>query len=55
MLSNKSLKGLKKLVKDEAVSHYALCDDTKLDWNDKLQELGHEGLSKYFLSRIKKV
>ena len=49
------LKGLKKLIKEEAVTHYALCDDTKIDWNDKLQELGHEGLSKYFLSRIKRV
>lgn len=49
------LKGLKKLIKEEAVTHYALVDDTELDWNDKLKELGHAKLAEYFLSRIKKV
>lgn len=49
------LKGLKKFIKEEAVTHHALVDDDELDWNDKLIELGHEGLAQYFLSRIKKV
>ena len=47
------MKGLKKLIKEDAITHYALVDDTELDWNNKLQELKNEGLSKYFLSRIK--
>jgi len=49
------LKGLKKFVKEEAATHYALVDDTELDWNDKLKKLGHEGLAKYFMSRIKSI
>lgn len=49
------MKGLKKLNKENVITHYALVDDTASDWNDKLQELGFEGLAKYFISNIKSV
>jgi len=47
------LKGLKRLVEEKAVTHYALVDDTQLDWNDKILELGHDGLARLFLKSIK--
>ncbi len=49
------LKGLKGLVDEKIITHYSLVEDTELDWNDKLKDLGHEGLAKYFLSRISTV
>lgn len=49
------LEGLKKLNNNDVITHYALVDNTELDWNDKLLELGYEGLAKYFLSRVNKI
>lgn len=49
------LEGLKKLIKENAVTHYALVDDTELDWNDILKREGHSGLGRYFLNAIKKM
>jgi len=47
------LEGLKKMINANVATHYALVEDVSFDWNDKLQELGHKELAKYFLSRIK--
>lgn len=49
------IEGLKKLKEEHLLTHYALVDDTNLDWNDKLKELGNIDLAQYFLSRIKKI
>lgn len=49
------IKGLKRLIDEDIVTHYALVDDTALDWNDKLQELGNDEFAKYFINRIKKI
>jgi len=48
------LKMFEKYVQAEAVTHYAFTD-TALDWNDELKRLGHIGLAKYLLERIKPV
>jgi DNA primase len=49
------LKGLSKLKREDVITHYALVEETDKDWNDILVERGHEGLAKYFLSRIAKI
>lgn len=48
------LKMFKKYVDAHAVSHYAFTDQSN-DWNDELKRLGHTGLAKYILERIKSV
>lgn len=45
------LKGLTKLKKADAITHYALVEDTAMDWNDMLKEKGEE-FAQYFLNRI---
>ena len=48
------LKGLTKLRKEDVITHYALVEDTAMDWNDMLKEKGEE-FAQYFLNRIVKV
>jgi 5S rRNA maturation endonuclease (ribonuclease M5) len=48
------LKAFKKLHDAGCLTHYAFTDD-RADWNDELQKLGHAGLSKYFLARVKPI
>jgi hypothetical protein len=48
-------KMLKKAAKIDCITHYAFTGDTEKDWNDKLKELGHKGLAKFFLSCMKDV
>lgn len=49
------IKGLKRLSDGGLLTHYAIVDDTDLDWNDLLVKMGHEKLAEYFIGRIKKV
>ena len=49
------LKGLGKIVKNEAATHYCLTGDSDKDWNDMLREKGHDELAKFFLKNIKAV
>lgn len=48
------LKMLSKFNESMALTHFALPDDGK-DWNDHLQEIGHDAFAKLFLSRVKGV
>lgn len=48
------LKGLSKLKKNEALTHYALVEDTAIDWNDMAKEKGEE-FAQYFLNKITKI
>jgi hypothetical protein len=48
------LKGLSKLSKADALTHYALTQDTEQDWNDVLIEKNGD-FAKHFLSSIKTV
>lgn len=48
------IKMYEKLLEHDASTHYAFCD-IGYDWNDKLKELGHAGLAKYFISRVSRV
>ena len=48
------LKGLAKLSKAEAITHYALTSDPSIDWNDMLSEFGDD-FAKHFLSLIRRV
>lgn len=48
------LKGLTKLKKAEAITHYALTADSSVDWNDELTERS-ESFAQYFLNKITKV
>lgn len=50
--------GLKMLVKFKqanAITHLASTCEFKIDWNDKLRELGHDEFAKYFIKQIAKV
>lgn len=49
------LKGLGKLKKVEAITHYALVEDTTMDWNDVLRESSLEETAKIFMKRITKI
>lgn len=49
------LAGLAKLNTNEAITHYALTEDSELDWNEELRNRGHDKLPNYFLERIAKV
>lgn len=46
------IKMYQKLVKAEAVSHYAFTGDTTKDWNDLLKEMGHKDLAKFVIKSI---
>lgn len=48
------LKGLSKLRKADVITHYALVEDTAMDWNDMLIETSND-FAKYFLNRITKI
>jgi len=47
------LKALSKMKEANCLTHYCLTMDTEKDWNDLLQEKGHEELGKWFLKNIK--
>jgi len=49
------LQGLKKLKEAEAITHYALTMNDELDWNDLLQQHGHEELAQWFLKNVKNI
>ncbi len=49
------LKGLKKLNDAGAITHYALTQDTDLDWNDILKRDGHKKLAELFIKSIHKI
>jgi Toprim-like len=49
------MKGLQKMIDNECVTHYALTDDTELDWNDLIKQLGKEHLATFFLKAVKKI
>jgi len=48
------LKGLAKLKKEDILTHYALVEDTELDWNDVLNEKKEE-FAQFFLGSIKAI
>ena len=48
------LKGLSKLKSEELITHYALVEDTAMDWNDMLVEKG-EDFAQFFLKSIIKI
>ena len=48
------LKMLDKLKDKGCITHYAF-PDIGTDWNDKLKELGHKQLARYFVSRVEKI
>ena len=48
------LKGLAKLKREDAITHYALVEDTAMDWNDVAKEKGEE-FAQYFLKSITKI
>ena len=48
------IKMLDKLRKLEACTHYSLVDDGSKDWNDKIRDLGVEGLAGYFIKNLRK-
>ncbi len=49
------LKMLEKMKTAEAASHYALTLDPTKDWNDMVQEMGHEEFAKWFMKQVKSV
>jgi DNA primase len=49
------LKGLKKLIDKNCVTHYSLTEDNDQDWNDVLKLNGHEYLANLFLKNIKRI
>jgi hypothetical protein len=49
------LKGLSKLSKASAITHYAITGDNELDWNDCLKDLGHHDTATFFLKSIKNI
>lgn len=49
------LKGIRRAVDRECITHVACTGDTERDWNDLLKELGEAGLAKFFLKSIKPV
>ena len=49
------LKGLSKFTKNDIGTHYCLTNDSNIDWNDLLVELGPIGLAKYFLDNIMEI
>jgi 5S rRNA maturation endonuclease (ribonuclease M5) len=52
---NPRLKGLKKLMDADVITHYAITDDDEKDWNNILQDGGKKHLAKFFLSKVKHV
>jgi hypothetical protein len=49
------LKGLSKLNKAKAITHYAVTGDTDIDWNDVLKLNGHRDTATAFLKSIKPI
>jgi hypothetical protein len=49
------LKGLSKLNKAKAITHYAVTGDTDMDWNDVLKNNGHRDTATIFLKSIKTI
>ena len=49
------LKGFKKFVKGQAITHYIFTENANKDWNDMLKELGHKKFAQYFINKIKKI
>jgi hypothetical protein len=47
------MKGLHKLNKAQAITHYSLTEDTDLDWNDVLKTHGHKDTASMFIKNIK--
>jgi DNA primase len=48
-------KMLQKLLKNDAITHYAFTMSREADWNDLGQKLGKKDLAKFFLQSVKKV
>ena len=46
------MKMYQKFVESNAATHYAFTGDTEKDWNDLLQEMGHEQLAKFVIKSI---
>jgi hypothetical protein len=47
------MKGLKKLIKADVITHYAITEDETLDWNNMATYYNDKKeLAKYFLGRI---
>ena len=49
------IKGLKKMVDNQCITHYAITGDTELDWNNLVQQLGAEQLATFFLEAVKQI
>lgn len=49
------LKGLSKLNKAKAITHYSITGDTDKDWNDVLKNNGHKDTATFFLKSIKNI
>jgi hypothetical protein len=49
------LKGLSKLSRSGAVTHYAITGDTEIDWNDLLRREGHRDTATEFLRTVKPI
>ena len=47
------LKGLSKLVKNEAATHYCITEHSNIDWNNILEASGSKFLANYFIKNIK--
>jgi hypothetical protein len=45
-------KMIEKYIRDEALTHIALCPDGNEDWNDLLKKMGHLEFAKFFLQSI---
>jgi Toprim-like len=49
------MKMFEKFAKENALTHYAFTEDSKLDWNDFSQTMSREEFARWFLGRIKSV
>jgi DNA primase len=49
------VKGLQKMIDNQCATHYALTDDTELDWNNLIKQMGKEQLATFFLKAVKKI
>lgn len=45
---------IEKYIRDEALTHIALCPDGKEDWNDLLKKMGHKEFAKFILQSMVK-
>lgn len=49
------LKMLAKMKEKDCITHYSLTNDTEKDWNNLLQDIGHDELAKFFMKSIRSI